>query len=167
VISKISDDIDQLIEEYTEEKQYVDEEKPYWMNLTGGTSFSGPLRYELENYFPAAHHKKAIDEAFHRLAEDGLETDGGTISLHQDGRRNNVYYWVNPDTGAALYHTEANGEEANPFFASVGDAEQFLEKQVENRREEYENLSLYKARIEKIEDAVEVLMDQSGINDFW
>jgi len=41
----------------------VEEEKPYWMNLTGGTTFSGELRYELENYFPEAHYKKAVDQA--------------------------------------------------------------------------------------------------------
>jgi len=41
----------------------VEEEKPYWMNLTGGTSFSGELRYELENYFPEAHYKLAVDQA--------------------------------------------------------------------------------------------------------
>jgi len=142
----------------------VEEEKPYWMNLTGGTAFSGELRYELENYFPAAHYEKAIDQAFQEVAGKKLEPDGG-VNLHQDGRRSNVYYWLNPDTGAALYHTEANGEEANPFFGSVGEAEQFLEKHSQNG--EYEALSLYKARIEKIEDAVEVLMDQSGIDDFW
>jgi hypothetical protein len=50
----------------------VEEEKPYWMNLTGGTSFSGPLRFELENYFPEAHYKQAIDQAFKEKAEDEI-----------------------------------------------------------------------------------------------
>lgn len=45
------------------------------MNLTGGTRFSGELRYELENYFPEAHYKKAIDQAFRDSVEDRLETD--------------------------------------------------------------------------------------------
>jgi len=40
----------------------VEEEKPYWMNLTGGTTFSGPLRYELE-----------IEE----VVEDELYANGG------------------------------------------------------------------------------------------
>lgn len=144
----------------------MEEEKPYWINLTGGTSFSGELRFKLENYFPAEHYEKAIDQAFQEAAEQRLKPDGG-VNLHQDGRRSNVYYWLNPDTGAALYHTEANGEEANPFFGSVGEAEQFLEKRSQSSTEEYEGLSLYEARVEKIEDAVEVLMDQSGIDDFW
>lgn len=66
-----------MIQEYLEEKRFVDEEKPYWMNLTGGTGFSGELRYELENYFPEAHYKQAIDEAFAELAEDELYANGG------------------------------------------------------------------------------------------
>ena len=48
------------------------------MNITGGTSFSGPLRYELENYFPEAHYERAIDKAFHELAQNRLETDDGS-----------------------------------------------------------------------------------------
>jgi len=166
VISPISD-INELLEEYAEEKQYVEEEKPYWMNLTGGTTYSGELRYELENYFPKAHYKQAIDQAFRKQAQEKLKTDGGTAFLHQDGRRNKVYYWVNPETGAALYHTGANGEEANPFLGSIGEAEQFLEKQAGEETKKYEGYSLYEARIQKVEDVVEVILDQSGIDDFW
>lgn len=47
------------------------------MNLTGGTSFSGELRFELENHFPEAHYKKAIDKAFRQRAEENLRADGG------------------------------------------------------------------------------------------
>jgi hypothetical protein len=65
------------LEEYVEEKRYVEEEKPYWMNLTGGTSFSGELRYELENYFPEAHYKLAVDQAFEEIVEDELYAKGG------------------------------------------------------------------------------------------
>lgn len=86
--------------------------------------------------------------------------------MHQDGRRSTVYYWLNPDTGAALYHTEVNGEEANPFFGSVSEAEQYLEKLGNDQPERYEGLSLYKAKVQKVEDAVEVLTDQSGIDEF-
>lgn len=62
----------------------MEEEKPYWMNLTGGTSFSGSLRFELENYFPDAHYKQAIDQAFEKQAEDELLPDGGSLTR---------YYW--------------------------------------------------------------------------
>ncbi|MFC6810912.1 hypothetical protein ACFQGT_06110 [Natrialbaceae archaeon GCM10025810] len=41
--------VDELLDEYTEQKQFVEEEKSYRINLTGGTTFSGPLRYKLEN----------------------------------------------------------------------------------------------------------------------
>lgn len=138
------------------------------MNVTGGTRFSGPRRIELENYFPAAHYRKALDQAFEALAEERLETDGGKPSnIHTDGRRSTAYYWLNPDTGAALYHTTFNGDEANLFFPSVGEAERFLEQQAQRHdQERYQGMSLYKAKVSKVEDAVEVLMDQSGINDF-
>ena len=137
------------------------------MNLTGGTTFSGPLRYKLENYFPEAHYKKAVDQAFDEETAKRLETDGGGSTLHSDGRRSNVYYWVNPDTGAALYHTEINGDEAHPFFSSINEAEDFLENRADDEEERYQGFSLYKAKIRKVEDAVEVLMNQSDINDFW
>ena len=58
------------------------------MNLTGGTSLSGPLRCELENYFPAAHYEKAIDEAFEEEAEEELLPDGGSRTQ---------YYWSGED----------------------------------------------------------------------
>lgn len=124
------------------------------------------MEWGLFNYFPAAHYERAIDQAFQEISEEKLETDGGTTHLHQDGRRSTVYYWLNPDTGAALYHTEVNGEEANPFFGSVSEAEQYLENLGQRQAERYESLSLYKAKVQKVEDAVEVLTDQSGIDEF-
>jgi hypothetical protein len=159
----ITDRVDNLLDEYVEQEQYVEEEKPYWLFLDATPGEE--MQYSLFNYFPSAHYEKAIDQAFREVAEERLESDGGTTNLHLDGRRSNVFYWLNPDTGAALYHTEINDEEADPFFGSIGEAEQFLEKQ--GKPERYEGLSLYKARVEKVEDAVEVLMDQSGIDDFW
>lgn len=49
------------------------------MNLTGGTRFSGFLRYELENYFPEAHYRKAIEQI-----QDGMrvyDEDGDAGAL--------------------------------------------------------------------------------------
>lgn len=105
-------DVDDLIDEFVEQKQYVEEEKPYWINLTGGTSFSGPLRYELENYFPEAHYKKAIDQAFQDEAEEKLKTDGGSRTQ---------YYWSGEN--GIVYHTEAEDELVDPFFSSIDAAE--------------------------------------------
>jgi hypothetical protein len=95
-----------------------------------------------------------------------LAADGGTKNLHLDGRRNTVYYWFDPDSGALLYHTGVNEYGADPFFSSIGEAETFLKQQAGKDDANYEEMSLYEARIKKVEDAVDVLMDQSGIDDF-
>jgi len=156
VISKITDDIDKLIEEYIEEKQYVDEEKPYWMNLTGGTSFSGPLRYELENYFPAAHYKQAIDQAFEEEAEEELLPDGGSRTQ---------YYWSGED--GVVYHTESGDELVDPFFGSIEKAERYLENLADLHGEkQYTGMVLRKSGNRKVEEATEVLTEQSGLTDW-
>lgn len=149
-------DADSLIEEYVEMKRYVEEEKPYWMNLTGGTSFGGPLRFELENYFPGAHYKKAIDQVSEEEARDRVRTDGG---------RQTQYYWVG-ETGV-LYHSEIDGDLVNPFFDTMYDAEQFLESQAEQHGEErYSGMVLRKTGHRKVEEATEVLTSQSGLTDW-
>lgn len=159
------DRLQAILDNYVEERRYVEDEKPEWLNLRGGTASSGELRFEAETYFPEAHYSKAIARELERQAE--MEPDGGFENLHTDGRRSTVFYWLNPETGAALYHTEANEREANPFFASLGEAESYLESRASGEQDRYEGLSLYRAKVEKVEDAVEVLLDQSGIDDFW
>jgi hypothetical protein len=145
-----------LIEEYVEEKKYVEEEKPYWMNLRGGTTFSGQLRFELENYFPKAHYKEAIDQAFQDEIRDELVPDGG---------RRTQYYWSGDD--GILYHTEKEEDLVRPFFETVDDAENFLEQQADRYgKERYEGLVLRKTGNQKVEEAVEVLTSQSGLTDF-
>jgi len=127
------------------------------------------MEWETFSYFPEAHYNRAITDHLKQELEDEeeLRPDGGsTTHLHNDGRRSKVYYWLNPDTGAALYHTEANGEEANPFFGSIEEAEQYLETRAAQGSEQYQGLSLYQARVDKIEDAVDVLTDQSGLTEF-
>lgn len=85
------------------------------MNLTGGTQFSGELRYQLENYFPEAHYRKAIDQAFEEQAEE-LVTDGGSRTQ---------YYWSGEN--GIVYHTQSGDELVDPFFGSVEEAEHYLE----------------------------------------
>lgn len=98
--------------------------------------------------------------------EKRVVLDGGQ-ELHLDSRRNTIYYWFDPDTGGVLYHTGVNRSEADPFFGSVGEAETFLYQQAgQAESDQYSKLSLYSAKIQKIEDAVDVLMNQSGIDDF-
>lgn len=50
-----------------------------------------------------------------------------------------MYYWLDPTTGAALYHTGAYTDEANPFFETVEEAEAFLERQAGAGKEVDEN----------------------------
>lgn len=71
--------------------------------------------------------------------------------LHSGGQKATVYYWVDPDTGAALYHTEMNDQAVVPFFPDVDSAERYLEQCAEaGDRDEYANYSLYQARTRKI-----------------
>ena len=126
------------------------------MNLTGGTTFSGELRFELENYFPEAHYKQAIDQAFQEQAREELRPDGGSRTQ---------YYWSGED--GILYHTEKEGDMVIPFFNTVEDAEQFLENQANQYgKEPYQGLVLRKARNRKVEESTDVLTEQSGLADF-
>ena len=134
----------------------MEEEKPYWMNLTGGTSFSGPLRFELENYFPDAHYKQAINQAFEKQAEEELLPDGGSLTR---------YYWSGED--GVVYHTETEGEMVDPFFNSVDEAERYLESLADtNGKEQYDGLVLRKSGNLKIMEATKVLTKQSGLTDW-
>jgi len=134
----------------------VEEEKPYWMNLTGGTTFSGELRYELENYFPEAHYKKAIDKAFREMAGRDLRPDGGSRTQ---------YYWSGDD--GVVYHTKAGNEMVDPFFDSIDEAERFLENQADlYGQERYQNLVLRRAGNMKMKEATEVLTEQSGLTEW-
>jgi len=86
-----------------------------------------------------------------------------------DGGRytDSKYAWYNPDTGSYLYHTETNGEYADPFFEEENEAREYLERLAESRtKAEYEKLSLHKLKSKKIGETVEVLTDQAGIHDF-
>ena len=125
------------------------------MNLTGGTTFSGELRYELENYFPEAHYKKAIDRAFQEIVDEELVPDGGSGIQ---------YYWSGEE--GLLYHTEST-EFVDPFFNTINEAEQFLEGQADqNGKEPYNGLVLRRTSNEKTKEATEVLTEQSGLTDW-
>jgi hypothetical protein len=145
-----------LIEEYAEEKMFVEEEKPYWLNLTGGTSFSGELRFELENYFPEAHYKQAVDDAFHEEVEEEIRPDGGSLTQ---------YYWSGEE--GIVYHTETDGEMVDPFFNTVEEAEQYLETLADTHgKNQYEGLVLRKSGNRKVMEATDVLTEQSGLTDW-
>ena len=89
------------------------------------------------------------------------------IELHKGRKPASVYYWVNPNTGGVLYHTEVN-DEVIPFFSDIGSAETYLEQEAEtNGPDQYEQYSLYDSKTRKVVDAVDVLTDQAGIEDFF
>jgi len=149
-------DVDELIDEYTQQKQYVEEEKPYWVNLTGGTTTSGELRYELENYFPEAHYKKAIDQALQKEATDQLRPDGGSTTQ---------YYWSGEN--GVIYHTELEEGMVDPFFNTQQEAEQYLETlATHHNQEQYTSMVLRKTGNQKVIEATEVLTQQSNLNNW-
>lgn len=91
----------------------------------------------------------------------------GYDELHNVRQGSTVYYWVDPDTGAALEHTGVN-DDSIPFFGDVGAAETYLEEQADQHGKElYEQYSLYEAQTKKAMDAVDVLADQSDIKQFF
>ena len=148
-------------EEYAEMKVFVEQRKPYWLYWAAPrTSQAG---YATFQYFPEWHYREAV----HQVGPS-VVPDGGRDMLHNRERRAQVYYWLNPKTGAALYHTGVGDDEADPFFGTIAEAEAFLERQAKAGADtsRYEALSLYTARTQKVEDATEVLTDQAGIDDF-
>lgn len=150
---------------YEEAVRYAEERQPYWLSLRHPRD--SEMEWDLFDYFPAAHYKTALDQAEERSVDGrGLRTDGGQ-ELHKGTRKATVYYWLDPDTGAALHHTGVNEERTIPFFPDEESARDYLDKRADTGDEtQYEGLSLYKARTRKVGDAVDVLTDQAGIEDF-
>lgn len=68
-----ADKIDALLAEYAEKKDHVENRKPYWLFL----DTQGELEWGMFNYFPEAHYKQAVDQAFQEEAESDLLPDGG------------------------------------------------------------------------------------------
>ena len=98
---------------YDEAVRYAEEIRPYWLSLREPRDDA--LQWALFDYFPAAHYKWAC----HRSA-DNIETDGGFDELDRGKQRATVYYWLDPQTGAALHHTGVNDGESVPFFPDEG-----------------------------------------------
>lgn len=154
--------VDDLVDEYVETKQFVEEEKPYWVFLDAERGQE--LRYGLFNYFPAAHYKRAIDHALEQAVaeeDEQLVPDGGRYT-------ETLYAWYDPDTDTYLTHAEAGDEFATPFFEEEEAARRFLDHRARevDDNDRFDGLSLQKLRAKKIGEAVEVLTDQSGIHDF-
>lgn len=154
----VDDAVQTLAREYVEAKRRSEAE---WLYVRQPRN--DELRYETFSYLPEHHFHRAYD----RLTAYELEPDGGFDTLHDGPRRTTVYYWLNPMTGAALYHTGVNDEETIPFFPDEFTARDYLEQRAgAGDPEQYDGLSLYKARTRKVADAVDVLTDQAGFDDF-
>lgn len=157
------------LQELKAEKEYmaefVEKEKPYWLSLRHPRD--DEMQWDLWNYAPLAHYDIAMEQVREEM-DDEVRTDGGGYSdLFNGKKQSKVYYWVDPDTGAALEHTSVGNEGTIPFFDSEESAEEYLEKRAEmGDKTDYEGLSLYQGRTRKVGDAVDVLTDQSGIEDF-
>lgn len=82
-----------------------------------------------------------------------------------DGGSRTQYYWSGED--GILYHTEKDEDMVVPFFNSVDEAERFLEHQAEsNGKDRYSGLVLRKTGNRKVEEATDVLTEQSGLMEF-
>lgn len=136
---------------------YVEHRKPYWLTLRHPRD--GEMQWDLWNYAPLAHYDRAINELQEQL-DESVQTDGGYDDLHRGTTRATVYYWLDPDTGAALEHTGVNEERTVPFFPDEESARDYLGRRADaDGDESFENLSLYKAQTRKVGDAVDVLTD--------
>lgn len=156
--SEFKQQVHQLALTSDEATRYADAVQPYWLSLRQPRD--GELQWTLFDYFPAAHYRRA-------LRDTELEPDGGYDTQHSGTRPATVYYWLNPETGAALYHTGVNDEETIPFFPDDTTARDYLAKRAATGdKAPYKGLSLYKARTRKVGDAVDVLTDQAGFDDF-
>lgn len=158
-----------MIDEYVEKKQFVEEEKPYWMNLRNPRD--GEMQYELNNYFPEAHYKRAIDDALEReVVEDLFDEDDVDEILPDGGRpRKNFYAWRD-ENGEYLSDKMVNGDAADVAYESVDEAREMLERLIDSnpdQRDRYESSSLYLIKMEeKVLDGVEVTTEQQGLTDF-
>ena len=132
----------------------------------------GEMRYELNNYFPDAHYKRAIDDALEReVVEDLFEDDDDVDEMLPDGGRPRKYFFAwRDENGEYLSDKTVNGDAADVAYSSVDEAEDMLERLIDNNPEQqdrYESASLYKIKLdEKVMDGVEVTTEQQGLTDF-
>ncbi|MFB6216419.1 MAG: hypothetical protein ABEJ72_05575, partial [Candidatus Aenigmatarchaeota archaeon] len=82
-----------------------------------------------------------------------------------DGGKRTQYYWSGEQ--GVLYHSETGEDTVDPFFGTIEEAERYLENQADiHGKEKYESLVLRKSGNRKVEEATEVLTQQSGLADW-
>lgn len=139
----------------------MEDRKPYWLNFRAPRD--GEMHYDLNTYFPDFHYRKAVEQAGYDVE---VELDDADLDdLRTDGGSRTQYYWSGDD--GILYHGEKGEDMVLPFFDSVEDAERFLEHQAETYgKDRYGGMVLRKTGNQKVEEATDVLTDQSGLADF-
>jgi hypothetical protein len=157
---EIEQEIQELEQEKIETEHFVKFQKPHWLFLDA--SRDDEMKYGLFNYAPIAHYDLRIEELEQELEDDDLVTDGG---------RPRKYFWTwITEEGNLLYETELNGEEADVFYESPGDAREALQRHVDRhpeREERYKKSGLYQIKLQEKEmDGVEVMTEQQGLGDF-
>lgn len=160
----------ELFEELVElqnERDLVEEQsqmEPYVLNLRNPRNQE--MYVELED--PAPHqvffYNKAIEETAETLDIEDSE-------LIPDGGRPRKNYWAwFTDNDNLFYREDLNGDEADTLYESIEEAEKALERQADlhpEQEERYKAFSLYKVkRVGKELEGVEVLTEQSGLQDF-
>lgn len=129
------------------------------------------MSYELNNYFPEAHYKIAIDEALEREAVEDLSDDDDVDEILPDGGRPRKYFFAwRDENGEYLSDKTVNGDAADVAYESVDEAEEVLERLIDSNPEQqdrYESAALYKIKMgEKVMEGVEVTTEQQGLTDF-
>jgi hypothetical protein len=117
------------------------------------------MEWGLFNYAPVAHYDKRIEE----LSEDtGFEDE----DILPDGGSRTEYFWSGED--GIVYHTEVGEDMVNPFFGSVPEAEQYLERQADKHgKEPYTGLVLRKSGNQKVKESTDVLTEQQGLDEYF
>ncbi len=97
------------------------------------------------------------------MDEHEIELYGDEILA--DGGSRTQYYWSGDE--GVVYHSESGDGLVDPFFGSVDEAEQYLESLADlHGEEQYTGLVLRKIGNTKVEEATEVLTEQSGLTDW-
>ncbi|WP_248896103.1 hypothetical protein [Haloplanus halobius] len=139
------------MEEYVDERHRF-QRKPYWLFLDA----QDELQWETFAYFPEAHYNREISKRIKEEWEQEILPDGGSRTQ---------YYWSGEE--GIVYHTDAGDEMVDPFFGSIEEAEHYLENLADRHgKEQYIGLVLRKSGNRKVEEATEVLTEQSGLADW-
>jgi hypothetical protein len=151
---------------YDDDVERVQRE-PYVTNLRHPRS--GEMKFELEDPY---QHRLAFQRFRLEELAEGLGVQDHELlpsddepDVLPDGGSRTQYFWSGED--GIAYHTEVGEDMVDPFFSSVDEAERYLERKADQHgKQRYEGLVLRKSGNQKVEEATEVLTEQSGLDQF-